>query len=69
MDFVQNIPFCSILLTLFSGTICSMLSKRAAKWVNTAVIIITGVMSVILLQYLLSTGESFVYWMGHFPAP
>lgn len=22
-----------------------------------------------LLQYLLSTGESFVYWMGHFPAP
>lgn len=69
MDFVQNIPFCSILLTLFSGTICSMLSKRAAKWVNTAVIIITGVMSVMLLQYLLSTGESFVYWMGHFPAP
>ena len=69
MDFVRNIPFCSILLTLFSGTVCSMLSGRAAKWVNTAVIVMTGVMSAILLHNLLMTGESFVYWMGHFPAP
>ena len=69
MDFVCNIPFFSILLSLFSGTICSILSGKAAKWVNTAVIVTVGIMSAILLDYELRTGESFVYMMGHFPAP
>ena len=69
MDFVCNFPFFSILLSLFSGTICSILPGRAAKVVNRIVIAAVGVMSGILLVYLLGTGESFVYWMGHFPAP
>ena len=69
MDFVCNFPFFSILLSLFSGTICSILPGRAAKIVNRLVITAIAIMSGILLVYLLSTGESFVYWMGHFPAP
>lgn len=69
MDFICNFPFFSILLSLFSGTICSILPGKAAKIVNRMVIIAVGVMSGILLLYLLNTGESFVYWMGHFPAP
>ena len=69
MDFICNFPFFSILLSLFSGTICSILPGKAAKIVNRVVIIAVGVMSGILLLYLLNTGESFVYWMGHFPAP
>ncbi len=69
MDFICNFPFFSILLSLFSGTICSVLPGRAAKLVNRIVIAVIGVMSAILLLYLLSTGESFIYWMGHFPAP
>ncbi len=69
MDFVCNIPFISILLSLFSGTICSVLPGRAAKWVNTAVIVSVGIMSAILLVYVNGTQESFVYMMGHFPAP
>ncbi len=69
MDFVCNFPFFSILLSLFSGTICSILPGKAAKVVNRLVLIAVGTMSGILLLYLLGTGESFVYWMGHFPAP
>lgn len=69
MDFVQNFPFISILLSLFSGTICSMLPGKAAKWVNTIVIVLVGIMSAILLGYVSATGECFVYMMGHFPAP
>ncbi len=69
MDFVQNFPFISILLSLFSGTICSMLPGKVAKWVNTMVIVSVGIMSAILLGYVSATGECFVYMMGHFPAP
>ncbi len=69
MDFICNFPFFSILLSLFSGTICSILPGKAAKIVNRVVIITVGILSGILLVYLLDSGESFVYWMGHFPAP
>ncbi len=69
MDFVQNFPFFSIILSMFSGTVSSVLPARAAKWVNTAVIGLVGLMSAVLLVYLAGTGESFVFMMGHFPAP
>ena len=69
MNFICNFPFFSILLSLFSGTVCSILPGKAAKVVNRAVIIVIGIMSTILLVYLLGTNQSFVYWMGHFPAP
>ncbi len=69
MNFICNFPFFSILLSLFSGTICSVLPARAAKIVNRVVIAVVGLLSAILLVYLLSAGQPFVYWMGHFPAP
>ncbi len=69
MNFVCNFPFFSILLSLFSGTVCSMLPGKAAKIVNRVVIIIVGILSAVLLVYLIGTKKSFVYWMGHFPAP
>ena len=69
MNFICNFPFFSILLSLFSGTVCSILPGKAAKLVNRVVIIAIGIMSTILLVYLLGTNQSFVYWMGHFPAP
>ena len=69
MDFICNFSFFSILISLFSGTICSVLPAKAAKAVNRLVIAAVGLMSAVLLLYLLSTGESFIYWMGHFPAP
>ena len=69
MDFVQNFPFFSIILSMFSGIISSVLPGKAAKWVNTAVIFISGVLSWVLLLYLMGKGESYTYMMGHFPAP
>lgn len=69
MEFVQNFPFISIVLSLFSGPLCSILSGKKAKWVNIAVITIIGFMSAAVLIFVISTGESYVYTMGHFPAP
>ena len=69
MDFIQNFPFFSIMLSMFSGTVCSVLPRRAARWVNTLMISLIGVLSFVLLSYLVVRGESYVYMMGHFPAP
>lgn len=68
MDFVQNFPFFSIMISMFSGTVSSVLPGKAAKWLNTAVIIVVGALSAIVLGYTLENG-SYVYIMGHFPAP
>ncbi len=69
MDFIQNFPFFSIILSMFSGIVSSVLPVKAARRLNTFLIVAVGVMSGILLVYLTGTGEPFVYWMGHFPAP
>lgn len=69
MEFVQNFPFISIILSLFSGPLSSILDGKKAKRLNIAVITIIGAMSVAVLCFVLHTGEPYVYRMGHFPAP
>jgi len=69
MDFIQNFPFFSIILSMFSGTVCSVLPGKLARWVNAAVITVIGALSLVLLIYLMGTGQSYTYMMGHFPAP
>ena len=69
MEFVQNFPFMSIILSLFSGPLSSILSGKWAKRVNIAVITVIGFMSAAVLGFVLKTGEPYVYMMGHFPAP
>lgn len=69
MDFIQNFPFFSIILSMFSGTVCSVLPGKLARWVNAAVITVIGGLSLVLLIYLMGTGQSYTYMMGHFPAP
>ena len=70
MDFIQNVPFFSIMISMFSGIISSVLSEKWAKRLNTAVIFTIGVMSGALLFYLCRTGiGSYIFMMGHFPAP
>lgn len=61
MDFVQNFPFFSIFLSMFSGTVSSVLPAKAAKWVNTFVIGAVGCMSAVLLVYLMGKGASYTY--------
>lgn len=69
MDFIQNFPFFSILLSLGSGVITSIMNKRAARLWNTFVLLAAGVMSGVLFVYMLDKGEAFTFMMGHFPAP
>lgn len=69
MEFVQNVPFFSIMLSMFSGIVSSILPGKAAKRLNTAVILIIGAASAWLLAWLMQTGGSYTFMMGHFPAP
>ncbi|MBQ4563042.1 MAG: sodium:proton antiporter [Lachnospiraceae bacterium] len=70
MSFVQNVPFITIMLSMFSGIASSMLKEKAAKWVNTVMITVCGGLTGWLLIYLCKSGiGSYTYMMGHFPAP
>ena len=69
MNFICNFPFFSIMIAMFSGIVSSVLPAKAARRVNVAAITLVGVLSAVLLWYLMGTGESFTYQMGHFPAP
>ncbi len=69
MQFVQNFPFMSIILSLFSGPLSSIVGGKAAKRINLAVISIIGLMSAAVLAFTIRSGDSYVYTMGHFPAP
>ena len=69
MDHIQNFPCFSIILCLFAGILSSGLKDKAAMRVNTILLSIVTLLSAATLLYTLSTGESFVYVMGKFPAP
>ena len=70
MAFVQNVPFFSIMISMFSGIISSILPTKAARRLNIAAIAVIGAMSAWLLVFLVQSDIGyFTYMMGHFPAP
>ena len=69
MDFVCNLPFICIVLCLATGVISSVLKPKVAKVVSILLISFCCVCSFCVLFYTIRTGTSFVYMMGHFPAP
>lgn len=69
MSLVQNFPFFSIIISMFSGILSSVLPGKKARNLSVAAIGMTTVMSGFVLAFCMKTGESYVYWMGHFPAP
>lgn len=69
MNFVLNFPCFSIVLSMLASIISSGLKGKAARWLNTCVLIIIAAMSGMLFAYTLETGQSYVYKMGQFPAP
>ena len=69
MSFIWNIPLFTVVLSLFSGPLCMLLSPKAAK---NYTIVFEGVlvgMTGCVLGYTLKTGKAFTYPMGEFPAP
>jgi len=69
MDFVQNLPFFGIVAALFFGVLCSVVHRRAAEILTYLLLGFEVVASVLVLQFVIRTGSSFTYMMGHFPAP
>ena len=70
MAFVQNVPFFSIMLSMFSGIISAVLPGKWARRLNTFAITAIALMSAWLLWFIISSGiGSYTYMMGHFPAP
>lgn len=57
------------MLVMISAIVSPVLSGKAARRLTCAVFFAVAVLSAVLLSYTCSTGESFVYFMGHFPAP
>ena len=69
MSLVQNFPFFTIILSLSGGVICSVLKgKHARNYCFFALSLILA-MSAATLLHVISTGEAYVYLMGHFTAP
>lgn len=69
MTLIQNFPFFSIILAMFSGIVSCTLSGKSARNVSLAAITATTAMSAAVLLFCMRTGESYTYMMGHFPAP
>lgn len=69
MDFIQNFPFFSIIISMFSGIISSVLDGKKARNVCFGAVSIVMILSVCVLFYTIKIDESFTYMMGHFPAP
>ena len=69
MTLVQNFPFAAIMMCLAGGVTCVVLRPRAARAFAVLLnAVIAGMMTAVLL-FTIRTGESYVYLMGHFPAP
>ena len=45
MDFIQNVPFFSILLSLGSGVLTSIMNRRIARLWNTFILTVISIMS------------------------
>lgn len=69
MDFFRNFPLFSIVLCLMSGVICSVLKGKAARYYTYIVTFLLTLLSAGVLVLTLTTGDAFVYRMGHFDAP
>ena len=69
MQLIQNFPFFSIMFIMFTAIICSVLKGKAARYLCMSVIAVICVLSLATLVYVGNADVSYVYFMGHFPAP
>lgn len=69
MQLIQNFPFFSIMIIMFTAIICSMLKGKAARYLCMSSVSVICVLSLATLAYVGNENISYVYYMGHFPAP
>jgi len=69
MDIIKNLPFFSIMLCMLAALCTFLLGRKGASRCAKGALFVILVMSAVLTVSLHISGESFVFWMGHFPAP
>ena len=69
MSLWQSIPFACILLPLAAAALTAALPTRRARYVTGFVLLVQTVLSALLVAQMASGNESYVYMMGHYPAP
>ena len=69
MDFIRNFPMFSVVLSLFSGVLCTMLRGKTAKIYTIVYECVLVAMLSSVLWYTVQAGTSFTYVLGEFPAP
>ena len=68
-SFVQNFPFFTIILSLFTGILCAAVKPKKAMWICFSSLTICFCLSLTTLIYCIQSGDYYIYMMGHFPAP
>ena len=67
VNYIHNIPFISIFLTMFGGIITPLFSNgKIAQKINLIIVCIVGVLSAILLGSVWQNKESFTYKYGNY---
>lgn len=69
MSFVENFPCFSIVLCMAAGILSTPMKAKQAKCMTMGLVVLVTCLSFGTLLHVLSTGSSFVYTMGRFPAP
>ena len=69
MNIIHSIPLFTIVMSLLTSVVCSIINAKWAKRLYGVMgLVVTG-LTFIVLFHTLRIGESFVFMMGHFPAP
>ncbi len=69
MSLIQNFPCFSIVMCMVAGIVSTPMKGKSAKWLTLTVVSLVALLSLATLLYVISTGESFTYMMGRYPAP
>ena len=56
-------------LSMFSAIISFVMNGRVAKYIHVAMVTAVLILSLATLSFVVGTGESYTFMMGHFPAP
>ena len=69
MPFLWNFPLFTVILSLFSGALCLLLPRKAARIYTVGVECVLLALVIPVLVYTVTQNLSFTYPMGEFPAP
>ena len=69
MDIIRNFPMMTVILSLFSGSLCFVLKGRTARYYTLFYEVFLLIVCSAILWYTVTTGTAVTYPMGEFPAP